>query len=288
MMSGVKWIVNCTELMEHESSAEFEKCNVTFAGQLIEAAIVFNIPYLIHMSSVMVCCGYNSNYYSTEITTQVAKQRLQQRYGHSKYQAELLMERANGKPLSDGFGRLRTLTLRPTIMYGELDWWFLPRLMQVAQKCKQTLPRLSNIYIRLQPCYVGNVAWAVLCAKRTIQKDASVGGETFFVTDDTPISDPFDFSQSFLAKRGLKVSSWSVPLWFVLMLITIVQFFVQLMKPIFKLKLGPEWNGEYWNSICTTHFFNRNKITLRLNYDPLYSIEEAHQKAQSYYENCSI
>jgi nucleoside-diphosphate-sugar epimerase len=286
--TGVKWIINCAQLLEHDQIEEFDRCNVQNLTLLVDAAIACNVPYLLHLSTASVCCGSNSNYYGAENTVQVPRRHLLPQYGRSKYQAELVIERANGRPLGDGFGRLRTLTLRPTILYGELDRWFVPRAMKVATSLRGTLPRISNVYIRLQPCYVGNAAWAVCCAKKRIERDASVGGETFFVTDDTPIRDPFDFWQPYLAQRQLKVSSWAVPLWIVLALLSLIQLVVTAIRPLIRIRLGPEWSGDWWNMICTTHFFNRTKITLRMEYDPLYSVDEAMQKSREYYEKCAI
>lgn len=287
MATGVKWIINCAELLEHEDADEFDRCNVHHVNQLVDAAVACNVPYLLHMSSALVCCGTNSNYFAAENTAQVPRQHLLPHYGRSKYEAELLVERANGRPLGDNFGRLRTLTLRPTIMYGELDPWFVCRAMKIANTFHGTLPRISNVYTRIQPCYVGNVAWAVLCAKKRIERDASVGGEAFFVTDDTPISDPFDFWQPFLTRRKLKISRWYIPLYLLILFLNLLHLALRVLRSIRQVRLGNEWNPQWWNTMCTTHFFNRTKITLRLDYDPLYSPDKAVQQSQTYYEKCS-
>lgn len=68
----------------------------------------------------------------------------------------------------------------------------------MTKQNKGTLMRVDNIFTRCQMTYVGNAAWACLKAKERLQEDATIGGEEFFITDDTPIVDPYDFLKPYL------------------------------------------------------------------------------------------
>lgn len=53
-------------------------------------------------------------------------------YARTKRDAEVLVAQANDKPLKDGRGNLRTIILRPSVMYGEQDPYFVSEILQVA------------------------------------------------------------------------------------------------------------------------------------------------------------
>ena len=59
---------------------------------------------------------------------------------------------------------LHTLVLRPTIMYGELDPWYVVSGLRAARRRGGILLPVGDGRARLQVSYAGNVAWAHLCA----------------------------------------------------------------------------------------------------------------------------
>ena len=58
---------------------------------------------------------------------------------------------------------LHTLVLRPTVMYGELDPWFVVSGLQAAHRSGGILLPVGDGRARMQVSYVGNVSWAHLC-----------------------------------------------------------------------------------------------------------------------------
>jgi len=58
---------------------------------------------------------------------------------------------------------LHTLVLRPTIMYGELDPWFVVSGLRTAKRGGGILLPVGNGKARMQVSYAGNVAWAHPC-----------------------------------------------------------------------------------------------------------------------------
>lgn len=127
-----------------------------------------------------------------------------------------------------------------------------------------------------------------LQAKERLQEDKSIGGEEFFITDDTAITDPYDFLEPYLKAHGMKSSTYSIPYWLVISLLTILAFMVKLVKPMKKLSLPKHLDPTKVQFICKTFFFNRNKAILRLNYEPFYTPEESEKKALTYYNGLAL
>lgn len=135
---------------------------------------------------------------------------------------------------------------------------------------------------------IGNAAWACIKAKEKILIDSSIGSEEFFITDDTPLIDPYDFLLQFIESRNYKLSKHSVPYVLVQFILLIVILLIKLIKPIYKFKLPIRYNPSKIQYFCTTHFFNRNKATLRLDYNPLFNEKESLDLSLDYYKNLSI
>lgn len=254
----------------------------------MNAAIECNTRYFIYVSTVDVVIGDDPIYFGAENTTPIPKSFVMGAYAKTKREAELLVIDYNKKPLADGNGTLRTLILRPSLLYGEGDPHFVTQTLRLTKQMGGKMLRIDNIFTRCQVSYVGNAAWACIKAKERIQVDESIGGEEFYITDDTPILDPYDFLKPYLAMHGMKVSSWSVPFWLVLSILYLVHLFVNLLKPIYHIRLPPACDTKKIKYICNTYFFNRNKAILRLDYDPLYTPEESQSRANEYYKTCQF
>lgn len=124
-------------------------------------------------------------------------------------------------------------------------------------------------------------------AKERIVIDETISGEEFFITDDTPIVDPYDFIEPFVEAKKFKISKRSIPY----LLVQFVLFvLICLMKivPIYKFRLPIRYSPAKIQYFCTTHFFNRNKATLRLDYLPFYNAEQSQKLSCDYYKNLSI
>ena len=57
-----------------------------------------------------------------------------------------------------GTGVLRTVALRPTLLYGEGDSHLIPKILQLAKSRGNCLPRLSSTGGKQQITYVGELA----------------------------------------------------------------------------------------------------------------------------------
>ena len=169
-------------------------------------------------------------------------------------------------------------------MYGEEDAHFIPEVLEMSRYTKNTFYRIDNIFIRSQLTYVGNAAWAVIKAKDKLQLDKSIAGEAFFITDDTPIVDPFDFLKPIVESNDIKVASYSIPCWLLVIFLNILHLIVNVVGVVYEINLPEIVNKKKLLYLANTFFFNRNKAIIRLDYDPLYSPEESEERAFSFYK----
>ncbi|XP_076336389.1 3 beta-hydroxysteroid dehydrogenase/Delta 5--_4-isomerase type 1-like isoform X2 [Tachypleus tridentatus] len=261
--------------------------NVEGTQRVIDACIKKNVSRLIFTSTVDVVVGKEHIFYGTESTTPKPATFLLGGYGETKCKAEELVLQANGRTLADGKGTLYTLALRPMVLYGEQDGYFVISALRAAKKRNGVLQRVHSVDERLQVMYVGNAAWAHIRAKDTLREDKTAAGEVYFITDDTPIIDIYEIMRPWVEAHGFKLSDYVLPYVFVYILLAVVCFFLRLVSPFYKPE-GYITSTEELDYLCSTYFFNRAKATLRLDYHPLYTPDEASERSMSYYANVEI
>lgn len=133
-----------------------------------------------------------------------------QPYSLSKAQAERLVLDTNGVTVSGG-GRLVTVALRPTGIYGE-GHPLLELFYRRGKAMGGWLPRTLPPNCEHGRVYVGNVAWMhILAARAALLQPSSVGGRAFFCTDSSPYA-PYDaFTALLLRPAGLRLAGPQIP-----------------------------------------------------------------------------
>ena len=125
-----------------------------------------------------------------------------------------------------------------------------------------------------QIAHVGNIAWAHLCALKALCENPwQVGGEAYYVTDDTPEGSFTSMYESFVNAVGYKYASYCVPYLLVFLFFTILRIVFLILKPVVYLNIpsAPE-NIR----LCTMYLtFSRKKLERLCGYQPLYSYQES-------------
>lgn len=135
--------------------------------------------------------------------------------------------------------------------------------------------------------YVGNMAWAHVVAKRALQRRSDqVGGHVFFITDDTPLMNSFEFMQPFLAARGLSLSDYHLPYGLVHNLFKGAEALLWLISPLYRFNSSTAACSVAY--VCKTFYFSRRQAELLLGYSPVYSYEESLKKCVEYYKNVDL
>jgi nucleoside-diphosphate-sugar epimerase len=78
---------------------------------------------------------------------------------------------------------LRTIALRPHLIWGPEDNHLVPRIIARAE----SLRRVGNGQNRVDTIYVDNAARAHVLAMEALERNPTVSGKSYFISDDDPI-----------------------------------------------------------------------------------------------------
>ena len=170
-----------------------EAVNLGGTQNVIDACREAGVRGLAYTSTMDVVCGASPVVDADE--TLPFPERFTNDYARTKARAEERVLAANGPELA-------TCALRPCGMYGEGDPYHVSIGLRIVKE--SGLPvRPGSGRARFQHVYVGNVAHAhVLAMRQIVDASAHIGGEAWFITDDTPVVNFFEFMEPILAALG--------------------------------------------------------------------------------------
>jgi nucleoside-diphosphate-sugar epimerase len=181
-------------------------------------------------------------------------------YPASKALAEQAVMAANGP-------RLATVSLRPHLIWGPGDNQLLPRLLERARRGTLRIPGADKL---IDTVYVENAALAhVLALDKLASAPQTVGGKTYFVTNDEPRSQA-EIMTGLLAAAGIDVSIRPVPA----PLALAAGFVVETTWRLLGLKSEPivtRWSARL---LSTAHWYDITAAKQDLGYRAQISIEE--------------
>ncbi|KAL3841773.1 hypothetical protein ACJMK2_019874 [Sinanodonta woodiana] len=281
-VDAVFHLTGCVDTRMFPDVQKLNAVNVQGTENVIQACKKGNVKRLIYCSTVDVVIGRDGHVFNgTETTTSIPQKScfFFGPYAETKQKAEELVLKANGSDIANG-GKLRTLSLRPTVMYGELDKYFVTEIVRTACTSKFFRPINSGSSV-LQCTYVRNAAWCFLCAERTLRGDNSIAGQSFFVCDDTPLTNMFEFSKPYLRVHGIDVNKKPLPFWPVVYLFYFLWCILWVIFPVFQFNISIGICSIL--SLGTTMTFSSNKAQTLLLYKPIYSHKQAQNMSLKFY-----
>jgi len=251
--------------------SEFYETNVTGTENIINACKINKIPYLIFTSSASVVFDGKDIEGSDESLPYPAHPASY--YTATKAMAEKLILNAN----SDS---LKTLSLRPHLVYGPGDNHLLPGIILKAAYGR--LRRIGNCRNIVDVSYIDNVVAAHINAAQAILNDPDTGGQAYFISNGEPVL-LWDFLDMILQVSGLGPVKKSVPVWIAMVISHLTQTFHEVFYKDQESLITPFIVSELVHS----HWFNINKARKYLNYNPVISNSEglkrlAGQKSNDY------
>lgn len=152
--------------------------NVDGAANIINACKRLNIGYLVYTSTPSVTfAGVDEA--GIDETAPYADNYLNY-YGESKAIAEQMVLDANGSVL-------KTVSLRPHLIWGPEDPHLVPRVIERARAGRLKLVGREDKLV--DTIYVGNAAYAhILAAINLTEKGSSAAGRAYFLSNDEPIT----------------------------------------------------------------------------------------------------
>ncbi|XP_065762091.1 3 beta-hydroxysteroid dehydrogenase/Delta 5--_4-isomerase [Muntiacus reevesi] len=282
---GISAVIHTVSIIDVRDAVPREtimNVNVKGTQLLLEACVQASVPVFIHTSSIEVA-GPNS--YREIIQDGHEEEHHESTwsspYPYSKKLAEKAVLGANGWALKNG-GALYTCALRPTYIYGEGSP-FLSAYMHRALKNNGILTNHCR-FSRVNPVYVGNVAWAHILALRALRdpkKVPNIQGQFYYISDDTPHQSYDDLNYTLSKEWGFCLDSrMSLPIslqYWLAFLLEIVSF---LLSPIYKY--NPSFNRHLLTLSNSVFTFSYKKAQRDLGYKPLYTWEEAKQKTKEW------
>ncbi|XP_029936360.1 hydroxy-delta-5-steroid dehydrogenase, 3 beta- and steroid delta-isomerase 1 [Myripristis murdjan] len=253
--------------------------NVKGTQLLLEACIQENVVSFIYTSSIEVA-GPNPKgdpiINGNEDT--VYNCSLKFPYSKTKKEAEQKTLQANGEVLQNG-GRLATCALRPMYIYGE-GCRFLLGHMADGIRNKDVLYRASAPEAHVNPVYIGNVALAHLQTARGLrdpQKRSIIGGNFYYIADNTPPVSYSDFNHVVMSPLGFRIQEKPMlPLCLLYVLCFFLEMLCMMLRPFISTVLP--LNRQLLVMLNTPFSFSYQKAQRDLGYTPRYTWQEARRR----------
>jgi nucleoside-diphosphate-sugar epimerase len=273
---GVDVVVHAASLVDwgHTTPERLAEVNVGGSENVVRACREAGVRGLVYTSSMDVVCGKRPVVQADETTPY--PDVFANEYSRSKALAEQAMLRANGPELS-------VCVLRPCGMFGEADPYHVANVLRVVRD--GALPfRVGDGSAAFQHVYVGNVAHAhVLALRQLLEPAAAVAGQSYFITDDSPAVNFFDFMDPIVTALGysLPPKTRSVPYPVMLALGAAVEAAAAALRPI--RRFTPTLTRSSVRFICHDHTFVGDKARRDFGYVPIYSEADAIKRTIAYF-----
>jgi nucleoside-diphosphate-sugar epimerase len=182
----------------------------------------------------------------------------QTHYPRTKAMAERRVRRAEG-------GRLRTIALRPHLIWGPGDNHLVPRIIQRARR----LRRVGDGQNKVDTIYVDNAAHAHLLAAEKLALRPELSGRAYFISQDAPIP-LWDMVNAILAAADLPPVTRTLSVASARRAGAVLEWLYRT----FRLPGEPQMTRFLAEELSTSHWFDIRAAKEDLGYRPLISTEE--------------
>uniref|UniRef100_A0A671RSK1 3-beta hydroxysteroid dehydrogenase/isomerase domain-containing protein n=1 Tax=Sinocyclocheilus anshuiensis TaxID=1608454 RepID=A0A671RSK1_9TELE len=276
---GAALVFHTASLIDVIGAVEYSELygvNVKGTQLLLETCIQENVASFIYTSSIEVA-GPNPHgdpIINGDEDTPYSS-CLKFSYSKTKQEAEQICLQANGELLHNG-GHLATCALRPMYIYGPGCRFTLGH-MRDGIRNGNVLLRTSRREAKVNPVYVGNAALAHIQAGRALQdsqKRAVMGGNFYYISDDTPPVSYSDFYYAVLSPLGFGIQERPI---LPFPLLYLLSFLMELLHVVLRpfLKFTPPLNRQLLTMLSTPFSFSYQKAHRDFGYSPRYDWEEA-------------
>jgi nucleoside-diphosphate-sugar epimerase len=250
------------------SYESFYQVNVVGTENVISACRANDIRYLVYTSSPSVVHG-GGDIEGGEESLPYPK-RFKAAYPATKALGEQLVMAANGD-------QLKTVGLRPHLIWGPGDPHLLPRLMARAAGGKISLPGSEKL---IDTIFIENAARAHVQALDGLVAKSPCSGKTYFISNDQPLPQA-EIIGKLLQAAGMDAEIGPIPPLFAVIVGTICQVVWKGLA----LKSEPpltRWSAE---QLSTAHWYDISAAKQDLGYEPRISIDQGLEILKAYFEN---
>ncbi|XP_066541565.1 short-chain dehydrogenase/reductase family 42E member 1 [Hoplias malabaricus] len=247
---------------EQLSKNLIKEVNVQGTENVLRACVALGVKRLVYTSTFNVVFGGQVIENGNETLPYLPLHLLPDHYSRTKSLAEMQVLRANGSPLTNGHGVLRTCALRPAGIYGPGEQRHLPRIVEYIEK-----GLFGFVYgdpdSLVEFVHVDNLVSAHILAAKALTEKAA--GQAYFISDGRPVNN-FEFFRPLVEGLGYTFPKLRLP-------ISLVYFFAFLTEMIHSA-VGHFYNFQplltrtevYKTGV--THYFSIEKARAELGYKP--------------------
>lgn len=243
--------------------SDYFSANVSGTENVISACLTHNIDKLIYTSTPSVTfSGKDEN--SVNESAPYAEQFLNF-YGLSKAIAEQRVIEANND-------RLKTVSLRPHLIWGPNDPHLAPRVLQRAKMGKLKLVGKTDKLV--DTIYVDNAVYAhLLAANKLSQAQPTCAGKAYFLSNDQPIL-MADMLNKILACKNLPPVTSRIPASLAYAVGTLLEWlYIALRK-----QQEPIMTKFVAKQLSTSHYYDISAAKKDLGYEALITIDQGMEK----------
>jgi nucleoside-diphosphate-sugar epimerase len=240
------------------SYGEYQQSNVQGTENIVKACMIRSVSNLIFTSSASVV--FDGNPIEGMDESLPYPSRSMCHYTASKALAEQCVLAANS-------ARLKTLSLRPHLVWGPGDRHIIPGILSRAKAGK--LRRIGDGRNLIDTTYIDNAVDAHICAAAALGKNPGVSGKAYFISNGQPIP-LMDFVNNILKSAGLMPVSQSVSKRTALAIAGMMEFAYMA----FGIRDEPILTRFLVHEFCTAHWFDIRAAKENLGYNPKISIQD--------------
>ena len=235
---------------------DFIPVNVTGTQNVINACLENNVKQLIYTSSPSVIFD-EEDMENVDESIPYPKKYMAS-YPETKAMAEKLVKNA-------AKSGMKTIILRPHLIWGPEDNHFLPTIIKRAKRLK----RVGQKEYLVDTIYIDNAADAHIMASEKLFENPSLSGNVYFLSQDEPMP-IWKIINAFLDAAGLPPMKGQVSEKIVYIAGSIFEF----VYKFFNIKGEPLITKLGAKELATSHWFNISRAKKDLGYYPKISTQE--------------
>jgi nucleoside-diphosphate-sugar epimerase len=238
-------------------SGDFFRINVDGTRNVLASCRELGIAYLVHTSSPSIV--HSGGDVSGADESLPIADHFPAPYPASKAEAEKRVIAANDE-------KLKTVALRPHLIWGPGDPHILPRLVEKSKGGSLALPGPDKL---VDTIFVENAAQAHVLALRELQQAGRCAGKPYFVTNNEPLPQG-EIIRKLLAAVGVEVNIRAVP-------VGLARFAGAVCESAWRtLRLDSEPPVTRFSveQLATAHWYDTSAAKEDFEYEPEISIAE--------------
>lgn len=253
-----------------------EEVNVQGTENVLRACVAHGVPRLVYTSTYNVVFGGQVIRNGDESLPYLPLHLHPDHYSRTKSVAEMQVLKANGSPLKNGSGVLRTCALRPAGIYGPGEQRHLPRIVSYIEK-----GIFRFVYgdpdSLVEFVHVDNLVSAHLLAAEALteKRQHRAAGQPYFISDGRPVNN-FEFFRPLVEGLGYTFPTLRLPISLIYLFAFLTEMVHHVIGQIYNFQPLLTRTEVYKTGV--THYFSMRKAQEELGYEPKkYDLEEVVQ-----------